>query len=308
MQPISRSFSKTLNHYTDILKNLMLKESNYIVLQNLCCRNVISNLQHRISNFIICRKNLRFLSSIILSMVINVSCNQHKEFERPLFSELNGKETGLVFENTLTTTNDFNIYKYRNFYNGGGVGLGDVNNDGLTDVYLTANQLPNKLFLNKGNFKFEDVTIKAGVGGNRAWSTGVSMADINADGWLDIYVCNSGDVRGDDKQNEFFINNGDGTFTDRAVEMGLADLGYSTQAAFFDYDKDGDLDVYLLNNSFRAIGSFNLQQNERLIRDKMGGDKLLRNDGGKFIDVSSVAGIYGSEINFPLPIPLRKAP
>ncbi len=227
----------------------MIKKSNYIILQNPCSRNVKSNLQQRIANLIIYRKTLQFLSFIILSIVINLSCNQQKEFKRPLFSELNAKETGLVFENKLTSTNDFNIYKYRNFYNGGGVGLGDVNNDGLLDVYLTANQLPNKLFLNKGNFKFEDVTIKAGVGGKRAWSTGVSMVDINADGWLDIYVCNSGDVRGDDKQNEFFISNGDGTFTDRAVEMGLADLGYSTQAAFFDYDKDGDLDVYLLNNS-----------------------------------------------------------
>ncbi len=178
--------------------------------------------------------------------------------------------------------------------------LGDVNGDGMLDVYFSANQMPNKLFINKGDFTFEDVTEKAGVAGTRAWSTGVSMVDINADGWMDIYVCNSGDINGDDKQNEFFINNGDGTFTDHAVEMGLADSGYSTQVAFFDYDKDGDLDVYILNNSYKAIGSFNLRINQRQVRDIKGGDKLMRNDGGKFTDVSSEAGIYGSEIGFGL--------
>ncbi|MBQ4913794.1 VCBS repeat-containing protein [Maribacter sp. MMG018] len=230
------------------------------------------------------------------------SCDQAQDQKKELvlFTALNAEETGLDFENTLTYTNEFNIYKYRNYYNGGGVGIGDVNNDGLPDVYLTANLLPNRLYLNKGGLTFEDVTDVSGVGGTREWSTGVSMIDVNADGWLDIYVCNSGDVKGDNKQNEFFINNGDGTFTDKAMEMGLADAGYSTHAAFFDYDKDGDLDVYLLNNSYRAIGSFNLQRNERLVKDKLGGDKLLRNDDGKFIDVSEEAGIYGSEIGFGL--------
>lgn len=219
---------------------------------------------------------------------------------RPLFTSLDAKKAGINFQNTLTSTNEFNIYKYRNFYNGGGVGLGDVNNDGLLDIYLTANLLPNRLYLNKGNFIFEDVTEKAGVAGKAAWSTGVSMVDINADGWLDIYVCNSGDVEGDNKQNEFFINNGDGTFTDKAEDMGLADRGFSTHATFFDYDKDGDLDVYLLNNSYQSIGSFNLRKNERPIRDVLGGDKLLRNDEGYFSDVSEDAGIYGSVIGFGL--------
>jgi len=213
---------------------------------------------------------------------------------------MESEQTQIDFENRLTSTDDFNIYKYRNFYNGGGVGIGDVNNDGLPDLYLTANMEPNRLYLNRGNWQFEDVTPTAGVGGSRAWSTGVSMVDINADGHLDIYVCNSGDIKGDNKQNEFFINNGDGTFSDRAPAMGVADRGYSTHAAFFDYDKDGDLDLYLLNNSYRSINSFNLKENERPIRDSLGGDKLFRNDGGRFTDVSVEAGIYGSEIGFGL--------
>ena len=236
----------------------------------------------------------------VLILILFFSCNRTGENDQILFELLSTNKTGINFENSLTYSDDFNIYKYRNFYNGGGVGLGDVNNDGLLDIYLTANQLSNRLYINKGNFVFEDVTKTAQIGGSRAWSTGVSMVDINFDGWLDIYVCNSGDVNGDNKQNEFFINNGDGTFSENAEEMGLADSGLSTHAAFFDYDKDGDLDVYLLNNSYTAIGSFNLQKNERAVRDQKGGDKLFRNDSGKFIDVSEEAGIFGSEIGFGL--------
>ena len=202
----------------------------------------------------------------------------------------------------MVSTDVFNVYKYRNFYNGGGVAIGDINNDGLQDIYLTSNLNENKLYLNKGNFTFTDITITANVGGSKAWSTGVSMVDINADGFLDIYVCNSGDVEGDNKQNELFINNTDGTFTEKAVEYGLADLGYSTHASFFDYDKDGDLDVYLLNNSYQAIGSFNLTKNERPKRDILGGDKLFQNQGNYFVDVSEKAGIYGSIIGFGLGI------
>ncbi len=237
---------------------------------------------------------------LLLTVMFIISCNKQDTIDKPLFESLSAKQTNIDFENTLIYTNDFNIYKYRNYYNGGGVGLGDINNDGLLDIYFTANLLPNRLYINKGNFTFEDITDTAKVGGSRAWSTGVSMVDVNADGWLDIYVCNSGDIEGDNKQNEFFINNGNGTFTEKAEEMGLADAGFSTHATFFDYDKDGDLDVYLLNNSYRSIGSFNLRKNQRPIRDESGGDKLLRNDNGKFTDVSEQAGIYGSEIGFGL--------
>lgn len=229
-----------------------------------------------------------------------------------LFSEMPAAVTGVDFENKLEFRQDFNIYTYRNFYNGGGVAIGDVNNDGLPDIFFTANMLPNRLYLNLGSWKFKDVSKEAGIGGKGGWSTGVVMADVNGDGWLDIYVCNSGDIDGDNRENELFINTGQWTdlegnlttsvFVEKAKEYGLADAGLSTHAAFFDYDKDGDLDMYLLNNSFRAIGSFDLRLNQREKRDPAGGDKLFRNDGAKFTDVSEEAGIYGSIIGFGLGI------
>ena len=219
---------------------------------------------------------------------------------RSLFELVSSDESGITFVNELSFDEKFNIYTYRNFYNGGGVGLGDINNDGLLDVYFNSNQGSNKLYLNKGDWEFEDVTERAGVEGKKSWSTGVAMADVNGDGWLDIYVCNSGDVAGGNKQNELFINNGDLTFTELAAAYGLADPGFTTHAVFFDYDNDGDLDVYILNNSYQAIGSFNLQKNERPLRDPFGGDKLMRNEGDKFVDVSEEAGIYGSVIGFGL--------
>ena len=229
--------------------------------------------------------------------MLALSCQSKDDF---LFELKPSSETNIEFENNLIFDQDFNVYTYRNFYNGGGVSIGDINNDGLADIYFTSNQSKNILYLNKGDFKFQDITDISGVGGNRAWSRGVTMVDINADGFLDIYVCNSGDVEGDNKQNELFINQGDMTFTEEATKYGLADPGYSTHASFFDYDKDGDLDVYLLNNSYQAIGSFDLRRNERPKRDKDGGDKLLENQNGKFVDVSEKAGIYGSVIGFGL--------
>jgi hypothetical protein len=194
----------------------------------------------------------------------------------------------------------FNIYTYRNFYNGGGVALGDINNDGLLDIFMISNMESNVLYLNKGNFEFEDISAKAGIAGNGNWSTGASFADVNGDGLLDIYVCNSGNVAEDQRCNELFINNGDLTFTERAKEYGIDNNGYSTQGVFFDYDRDGDVDLYLLNNSSRAISSFNLKMNQRFARDSLGGDVLYRNDGGRFTDVSLAAGIYGSVIGFGL--------
>lgn len=246
---------------------------------------------------------LMHLTSILLLAIVCFSCQKSKEPVGPtLFESLSADDTGVVFSNDLSYDEEFNIFTYRNYYNGGGVALGDVNNDGLLDIYLTANLGANKLFINKGNFQFEDATERAEVAGTRAWSTGVAMADVNGDGFLDIYVCNSGDISGDNKQNELFINQGNGTFIEQAEAYGLADQGFSTHAVFFDYDKDGDLDVYLLNNSYQAIGSFNKMQNERPKRDPVGGDKLFRNEEGKFIDVSEEAGIYGSIIGFGLGI------
>jgi enediyne biosynthesis protein E4 len=243
---------------------------------------------------------LRYFTYFLFIGLI-LSCSSEETLdETSLFLEIPTETSGVNFENNLTFDHQFNIYTYRNFYNGGGVALGDINNDGLIDIYLTANQGTNRLYLNKGNFQFEDITEKAGVAGTRAWSTGVSMVDINGDGFLDIYVCNSGDVAGDNKENELFINNGDLTFTEQAKTYGVDDRGFTTHAAFFDYDGDGDLDLYILNNSYQAIGSFNLRKNERPKRDSLGGDKLLRNDNGHFVDVSTEAGIYGSVIGFGL--------
>ena len=233
---------------------------------------------------------------IFILIVLIISCDS-KTFELKQNNLI-----GIDFTNNLKFSDDFNVYKYRNFYNGGGVALGDINNDDLLDIYLTSNQGENRLFLNLGGFKFKNITEFAGVSGNKAWSTGVTMVDINGDGFLDIYVCNSGDVEGDNKQNELFINNGDLTFKESALKYNLNDEGFSTHANFFDYDKDGDLDVYILNNSFQAIGSFDLRRNERPKRDVLGGDKLMQNNNGYFEDVSESAGIYGSVIGFGLGI------
>ncbi len=213
--------------------------------------------------------------------------------------------TGLKFENTLIDEKEFNVFKYRNYYNGGGVAIGDVNNDGLPDVYIVANQKPNKLFLNLGNFRFRDVTKKAGVAGTHSWSTGVCLVDINGDRRLDIYVSNSGNTKGDNRANELFLNMGnrdDGVpvFKEAAADYGIDIKGFSTHAAFFDYDRDGDLDLYVLNNAFRAMSTFDLSNNLRNERDPYGGDQLYRNDNGHFTDVSAEAGIYGSVIGFGL--------
>ncbi len=216
-----------------------------------------------------------------------------------LFQLLEPEKTGIDFVNEVEDGENFNILTYRNFYNGGGVAIGDINNDSLPDLYFTANQKKNRLYLNKGNFHFEDITEKAGVGGKMAWSTGVTMVDINGDGLLDIYVCNSGNVDGNLKKNELYINNGDLTFSEKAKEYNLDNEGYSTHAAFFDYDQDGDLDCYILNNSFRNPAKIELYRQVRQ-QPSPGGHKLMRNDGNTFTDVTAQAGIYSSDIAFGL--------
>lgn len=244
----------------------------------------------------------RTVFALSLLFFLLAACEQRmNEKSETLFTLIEPAYSGVDFINQLSYSDEFNIYTYRNYYNGGGVALGDINNDGLLDIYLTGNQVPNRLYLNKGNFQFEDITEKAGVAGTQTWSTGVAMADVNGDGLIDIYVCNSGNIEGGkDKKNELFINQGDLTFREMAGTYGIADEGYSTHAAFFDYDRDGDLDLYILNNSYQAIGSFNLRKSERGKRDPFGGDKLMRNDGGQFTDVSEEANIYGSVIGFGL--------
>jgi len=243
---------------------------------------------------------ISFLFGWNMLLFAGISCN-HKDPASPLlFQKLDPSQTNIHFSNDLSYDAKFNVYTYRNFYNGGGVAIGDINNDGLQDIFFTANMGPNKLYLNKGNFRFEDITDKAGIAKKGKWSTGVSMADVNGDGLPDIYVCNSGDIKGDNRQNELYINNGDLTFTEKAQDYGLDERGLSTHAAFFDYDHDDDLDMFLLNNSFKAIGSFNLKENERNKRDSLGGHKFFRNDDGHFTDISEEAGIYGSVIGFGL--------
>ena len=241
---------------------------------------------------------------VIVQCLILISCSKDTEdsvddAQNTIFRKRSSQDTGIEFKNALTVQEDLDVFRYRNFYNGGGAAIGDINNDGLSDIYLVSNMGKKKLFLNKGNWKFEDISEKAGVTGTKIWSTGVSMADVNADGLLDIYVCNSGDVNGGNRENELFVNNGDLTFTDRAKEYGLADKGFSTHAVFLDYDKDGDLDCYVLNNSFKPVATLGYK-NLRNERDELGGDKLYQNNNGKFEDVSEAAGIYGSVIGFGL--------
>lgn len=219
----------------------------------------------------------------------------------PTFQLLETEKTGIDFVNEVVDGENFNILTYRNFYNGGGVAIGDINNDSLPDIYFTSNQKKNRLYLNKGNFVFEDITEKAGVGGNMSWSTGATMADVNGDGLLDIYVCNSGDVDGNRKKNELFINNGNFSFLEKAKEYNLDNEGYSTHAAFFDYDQDGDLDCYILNNSFRNSGKIELYKKVRELPSPTG-HKLMRNDGNTFTDLTKEAGIYSSDIAFGLGI------
>lgn len=238
-----------------------------------------------------------------------MGCNSEKKAPT-LFEKISADISGINFKNEVENTESFNLFSYRNFYNGGGVSIGDINNDGLPDIYLTSNLGKNKLYLNKGNFQFEDITETAGVGGTKAWSTGVAMVDLNNDGYLDIYVCNAGFIKGDNHENELFINNKNNTFTESAADYNLNENGYTTHAAFFDYDLDGDLDCYILNNSFIPVNTLNYSNKRELyaedweVRDyvKGGGDKLLKNENGKFVDVTRDAGIYGSLIGFGLGI------
>ena len=215
-----------------------------------------------------------------------------------MFELLRPEATGVYFANVLPEDSTFSILNYLSYYNGGGVAAGDVNGDGLPDLYFTSSVGPNKLYINKGNYRFEDVTDRAGVGGTGGWTTGVTMADVNGDGKLDIYVSGVSYLTSHG-HNVLYINNGDGTFTDRTKEYGLDFEGYSTQAVFFDYDGDGDLDMYLLNYSThaeRAVG----EKEDRRIRNPRAGDRLYRNDGGHFVDVSAQAGIFGGAEGFGL--------
>lgn len=252
-----------------------------------------------------CSPLRRFFTCLwpISLLTLLLGLNACTEQPTPLFSVLDPATSGVHFSNDLHHTEDYNPYTYRNFYNGGGVALGDINNDGLLDIYLTGNLVPNKLYLNKGNMQFEDITEQAGVACEGVWSSGVTFVDINGDGLLDIYVCKAGKPGGPNRHNELFINQGDLTFVEQSREYGLDITGLSIQAAFFDYDLDGDLDCYLLNNSMRSVGGFDLKEGLRSDYDPEG-NKLLENRDGKFVDVTEEAGIYSSSIGYGLGITL----
>ena len=216
--------------------------------------------------------------------------------------------TGINFTNEVVDGKLENSFLFRNFYNGGGVAIGDINNDGLPDVFLTSNAGANKLYLNKGNFKFEDISDKAGIIHDDKWNTGVVFADVNGDGWLDIYVCSSGHMGTGSRKNKLYINNHNNTFTESAKEYGLDISAYTTQVSFFDYDGDGDLDCFMINNSPIPINQLNYA-NQRDVPDsawkvasflKGGGDHLYRNDNGHFKEVTHEAGIHGGLISFGL--------
>ena len=240
----------------------------------------------------------KFKSIILGISILFIGCNKDANL---LFKNPSSQDTGVNFTNTIKESNELNILDYLYFYNGGGVALGDINNDGLVDIFLSGNQVKNKLFLNKGGLKFEDISEKATVAGNSSWNTGAIMGDVNGDGLLDIYVCAVVGINGFYGYNELYINNGDETFTESAQKYKLDFDSYSSNAAFLDYDLDGDLDIYLLNHAVHTQESFG-RASLRNKRNNQTGDKLLRNDGGFFTDVSEEAGIYGGVNGYGLGI------
>jgi hypothetical protein len=247
--------------------------------------------------------------NLLLFLVLSVlifSCKSEKKIKNTLFELMDS--TGINFTNTVTDDSLENSFLFRNFYNGGGVAIGDINNDGLADVFLTSNAGENKLYLNKGNFKFDDITEKAGIIHDDKWNTGVTFADVNGDGWLDIYVCSSGHMGTGTRKNKLYINNHDLTFTESAAKYGLDISAYTTQVSFFDYDMDGDLDCFMIDNSPVPINQLNFASGRDLPDSvwkigkflKGGGDHLYRNDNGHFTEVTREAGIHGGLISFGL--------
>jgi hypothetical protein len=251
--------------------------------------------------------NKIFILSTIMLCLVLFSCNEKNKEQPALFEALEFTSTGIDFANKLTATAQFNMFKYMYFYNGAGVGVGDFNNDGLIDIFFSSNQGENKLYLNEGGMKFKDVTKEAKIPQDGGWSTGVSVVDINNDGLLDIYVCRVGNYETLKSKNQFLIckgKNADGIpyYVDEAGKMGLDVSSFSTQAAFFDYDLDGDLDFFLMNHSLRFNGTFNERSSYINTFDTLAADYLFRNDNGKFVDVSASAGINQSIIGYGLGI------
>lgn len=250
------------------------------------------------------KRKHQFVVLIFGFVTIWISCTQ--EEPNRLFSEIISSHSGIEFINQLNENDEFNIIEYLYFYNGGGVALGDINNDGLPDIYFSSNQHANTLYLNKGNFQFEDITETAGVSGLGNWKTGVTMADVNGDGLLDLFSCGVGGYKGFTGRNQLLINQGNLTFLDQTEQYGLSFQGFSTQASFFDYDNDGDLDMYLVNHAVHSVRSYG-DVSLRLQSDPKAGDKLYRNEvvpfgQNRFTEVTSQAGIYNSQVGYGLTV------
>ncbi len=245
-------------------------------------------------------KNLKICSLVLIYFALAIACQKEST---TLFTLLPSSKTGVTFNNLLKEDDpEFSILSYPYFYNGGGVGVGDINNDGLQDLVFTGNMTKNALYLNKGNFEFEDITLKSGIGAKGGWCTGVTIVDINEDGLQDIYICRSGLPKSEDRKNLLYINKGNLTFTESATKYGLDDAGHSTQASFFDYDLDGDLDMFLINQSDPKYSRGNLDyiQNRFQKSDSALANKLFRNDNGHFSDVSKEAGITSTIFTYSL--------
>src|SRR5882757_6737247 len=230
-----------------------------------------------------------FLITAVLCVAAS-SCKKNPTSPPPLFQSLPSSQTNIHFLNRISDNDKPGILDYLYYYNGGGVAIGDINNDGLPDIFFTANQKGgNKLYLNKGNYQFEDITQKAGVAGTADWSTGVTMADVNNDGYLDIYVCAVAGKLGLKGHNMLYVNNHDGTFTEKAAEYGLDFSGYSTQAVFFDYNHDGHLDCFLLNQSNHSVETYGDTSLRKKVNN-LAGSKLYLNNKGHFTDVTGQSG------------------
>ncbi len=244
-----------------------------------------------------------FKNYACILLLLSIIFNACKNNTGTLFTNLDNDATGIKFQNTFFDDGPLNVANYIYFYNGGGVAIGDINNDGLQDILFTGNMVRNRLYLNKGNLKFEDITQKSGIADKQGWCTGATMTDINNDGKLDIYICRSADINPVMRENLLFINNGDLTFSEKAKQYGLADSGYSTQSAFFDYDKDGDLDCFIINHSIQKYTA-GVQQNPALRQEHNAAfaSKLYRNDGSHFTDVSDSTGITSNVLTFGLSV------
>jgi hypothetical protein len=244
---------------------------------------------------IVMRKRGYILLAVLPALI---ACNRPDHDETAIFSLLDSRQTGVSFNNELEETHQMNVLEYQDFYSGGGVSVGDIDNDGLSDLFFTGNQVPAKLYKNLGDMQFEDITEQANLHRmGRGWYTGTSMVDLNNDGFLDIYISKSGMEAPDDRANLLYVNNGNGTFAEKAGDFGIAHQGFAVNAAFFDYDRDGDLDMYLVNQGPVKLKSGNARK-LRKERHPEAGDVLYENVGGRFVDVSAQAGIFTSVIGF----------